>query len=172
LELLFRFTELLFLLVELLLLFTAPEDLVVDRVLLTVPELLLEDWLRLIIPLLLLLDELRRFTVPELREVDRVRFTVPELRLVFLVLLTVLLFAELDPLLLRTVDDERVRFTVDRVRFTRSLLADDRTFVRTALRLTLASFLVERVTLDRFRDASALVLGLYVLDGLLTTVFA
>jgi hypothetical protein len=132
LELLFRFTELLFLLVELLLLFTAPEDLVVDRV----------------------------------------RFTVPELRLVFLVLLTVLLFAELDPLLLRTVDDERVRFTVDRVRFTRSLLADDRTFVRTALRLTLASFLVERVTLDRFRDASALVLGLYVLDGLLTTVFA
>lgn len=171
-ELPLRFNELLFLFVELLLLFTAPELLVVDRVRFTVPELLLVDWLRLIIPLLLLLEELRRFTVPELRVVDRDRFTVPELRLVFLVLLTVLLLAEPDPLLLRTVDVDRVRFTVDLVRFTRSLLAEDRTFVRTALRVILASFLVERVTLLRFRDASALVLGLYVLEGLPTTVFA
>jgi len=104
--------------------------------------------------------------------VERVRFTVPELRLVERVLLTVPLFVDLDPLWLRTDDEDRVRLTVDLVRFTLSARADERTFVRTALRLTLALSRVVRVTLLRFLDARALVLGLYVLEGLFTTVLA
>jgi len=119
-----------------------------------------------------LLEDLLRFTVPELREFDRFRFTVPELLFVDRVLFTVPRFVVLEPLRLRTVEEDRVRFTVDLVRFTLSVLADERTLVRTALRLTLALSRVVRVTLLRFLDARALVLGLYVLEGLFTTVLA
>lgn len=172
LELRLRFTELEFLLPELLR-FTVPELLEVERVRFTVPELRLLLWLLLITPLLLLLEELLlRLTVPELREVDRVRFTVPELRFVDLVLFTVPRFVLLELPRLRTVDEDRVRFTVDRVRFTLSDRADERTSLRTALRRTLASFRVVRLTDERFLDESALVLGLYVLEGLFTTVLA
>jgi len=179
------FTALLFLLLEELLRFTVPELLVVERLLFTVPELLfverllftepelrLVDLLRFTELLLLLFEEFLRFTVPELRVFDRLLFTVPELRLFERVLFTVPRFVVLDPLRLRTVDEDRVLFTVDLVRFTLSARAEDRTFVRTALRRTLASFRVVRLTLERLRDESALVLGLYVLDGLFTTVFA
>lgn len=146
--------------VELLLLFTVPLLLLVELLLLFT------------VPLLLLSDDLFRFTVPELRFVDRLLFTEPLLLSAERLLFTVPLFVVLDPLRLRTVDEERVRFTVDLVRLTRSVRAEDRTFVLTALPLTLASLRVFRVTPDLLREASALVLGLYVLDGLFTTVFA
>lgn len=139
---------------------------------LTVPELRDVDRFLFTVPLLLLVLDLLRLTVPELRDVDRFLFTVPELLVVDRFLFTVPLSLVDDPLRLRTVDEERVRLTVDLVRFTRSVRAEDRTFVLAELPLTLASFRVLLVTFDLLRDDRALVLGLYVLEGLFTTVFA
>ena len=141
--------------------FTVPEELRdVERVRFTVPLLLLlVDLFRFTVPELRDVERFR-FTVPELRDVERFRFTVPELLFVERFLFTVPLFVLLDPLRLRTVDEDRERFTVDLVLFTRSVRAEERTFVLTALRPTLASFRVERVTFVLLRDERALVLGL------------
>lgn len=171
-ELLLRLTELLRFFDELLRL-TAPELREPAPELFTVPELLLVELLLLFTELLFLLSEDRlRFTFPELRFEDRLLLTVPLLLLLERFLFTVPWFLLLDPLRLRTVDEERFRFTVDLVLLTRSVRAEERTFVLTALPPTLASLRVFRLTFDLLRDERALVLGLYVLDGLFTTVFA